>query len=94
MTWSKLVPHIFLDARSIRTMYLAHWRIHFPKAGKIWGSALSVSTAGSVLSPASRGQRTDNTHHTMPISPVPWRRTLNGLMLPEPEFSKTNSSSA
>lgn len=37
MKWSKLVLYLFLDALSIRIMYLApnrHRRIHFPMAGK------------------------------------------------------------
>lgn len=36
MMWSKLVSHIFLDAHSIGTMYLARRRIHFPRAGETW----------------------------------------------------------
>lgn len=89
MMWSKLVSHIFLDAHSIGTMYLARRRIHFPRAGKTWALRCSASTGGSVLSPASRGQRTGSTGHTVPMA---WRRTLNGLMLPEPDFSMNSSS--
>lgn len=87
--WSKLVSHTFSDAHSVRTPYLAHRRTHFPRAGETRALRCLASTAGGVLSPASRGHRTGSAHHTIPMT---WRRPLNGLMLPELDFSMSSSS--
>lgn len=89
MMWSKLVSHTFSDAHSVRTLYLSHRRTHFPRAGETPALRCLASTAGGVLSPASRGQRTGNARHTILMT---WRRTLNGLVLPEPDFSMSSSS--